>query len=175
MLFDTCKQNSPTDDKKLRPPPSKTWSWMQIQSFDWTQTYKRIIPKNCLCLCILFWTIWHVISVLLQRYKMFVDAGRQICECSLPCLIFEHFVLYYLSQVHKFLPFFCMFRCAELFEQAYMIFSTNCCACSWLWNLIGQLKPLHGSTTLNLYISLDSFYALKEVLVEQYNNRPLIE
>ena len=155
MLFDTCKQNSPTDDKKLRPPPSKTRSWMQIQSFDWTQTYKRIIPKNCLCLCNLFWTIWHVISVLLQRYKMFVDAGTQICEYSLRCLVFEHLMS---SQVQKLLPLLWMFRCAELFEQASMIFSTNCCACSWSWNLIGQLKPLDGSTTLNLYISLDSVH-----------------
>ena len=89
--FDLC---STLATRKISPrgKNSTTRSWMQIQSFDWTQTYNRIIlPKKWLCLCNLFSTISIVISWLGQYFTM---GRRQIHEHLVITVIYNCYNCY---------------------------------------------------------------------------------
>ena len=50
IRFNTCTYAKFTNSKKLTHA-SKPNRGCRFRGFDWTQTYKGIIPKNCLCLC----------------------------------------------------------------------------------------------------------------------------
>ena len=50
IRFNTCTHAKFTNSKKLTHA-SKPNRGCRFRGFDWTQTYKGIIPKNCLCLC----------------------------------------------------------------------------------------------------------------------------